>query len=129
MIFGMIARNVGFPLCQTDHQRNNMQLLGNGLGGAEFPVGAGGLVAQEGVDLCCQPLDVDDGVAAEYFGQAVGEVAGQAFAGAFVEFQSKCQGVCRLALENEADVVGPFFGVAEQGVEEGVGPFGRKEGP
>lgn len=105
-----------------------MQLFGNGLGGAELPVGAGGLVAQEGVDLRRQPLDVDDGMAAEYLGQAVGQVAGQAFAGALVEFQGKGEGICRLALENEADVVGSVFGVAEQGVEEGVGPFGRKEG-
>ena len=64
-----------------------MQLLGNSLGGAELPVGAGGFVAKEGVDLCRQALNVDDGVAAEYLGQAVGQVAGQAFAGALVEFQ------------------------------------------
>ena len=63
-----------------------MQLLGNGLGCAEFPVGASGLVAQEGVDLRRQSLDIDDGVAAEYLGQAVGQVAGQTFAGAIVEF-------------------------------------------
>ena len=105
-----------------------MQLLGNRLGGAELPVGAGRFVAQECVDLRRETLDIDDGVAAEYFGQAVGEVAGQASAGALVEFQAKGQGVGGLPLENEADVVGSFFGVAEQGVEEGVGPFGRKEG-
>jgi len=105
-----------------------MQLFRNGLCGAELPVGAGGFVAQEGVDLRRQPLDIDDGVAAEHLGQAVGQVAGQAFAGALVEFEGQGEGVCRLALENQADVVGSVFGIAEQGVEEGVGPFGRKEG-
>jgi len=105
-----------------------MQLFGNGLGGAELPVGAGRFVAKKGIDLRHQTLDVDDGVAAEDLGQAVGQVAGQTSAGAFVKLESKGEGVCCLAFEGEADVVGPFFGVAEQGIKEGVGPFGRKEG-
>ncbi len=105
-----------------------MQLFGNGLGGAEFPVGAGGPVAEKCIDLRRQPLDIDDGVAAEDLGQAVGQVADQASARALVEFEGEGEGVCRLTLEDEADVVGPFFGVAEQGIKEGVGPFGRKEG-
>jgi len=71
---------------QADHQRNNMQFFGNDPGGAELPAGAGGVIAQKGVDLRHQALEVDDGVAAEHPRQAVGQVAGQAFARAFVEF-------------------------------------------
>ncbi len=98
------------------------------MGGTELPAGAGGLAGKQGVDLFHQPLDVDDRVPAKDLGQAVGEVAGQASAGPFVQFEGEVEGVTALAREGEADVVGAFLGVPEKGLEELVGPFGRKEG-
>lgn len=115
-------------LCQVDVERYGVQGLVDLLGGAEPPLLHRGVVA-EGGDLRHHPLEVDERVAGEDLGQAVGEVAGQALARPLVKFQGKGQGLGLgvVTLEGQADVVGTLAGVAQQGVEELVGPVGRKK--
>ena len=62
-------------------------------GGAQLPTGACYIGPQQFGDIRSQALDIDDGVAAEHLGQAVGQVTDQTLAGPLVQVQIKTKRV------------------------------------
>ena len=71
-------------------------------------------------------LDVDDRVAQEHGGQAVGKVARKAGIPALMQLEKKIQLPFRSGHERHAYIIGPFVGVAEQRLKKSVGTFGRE---
>ncbi len=47
----------------------------------------------------------------KYLGKSISQIAGQTLAGAFLEFQFELQGIAAgiMALEDQANIVSPFF--------------------
>ena len=88
--------------------------------GAVFPAGALGEIGRH-------TLDIDDGVAHEHAGQAVGEVAGEAGIAALMQFEEEVQGALRSGEQGHPDIIGPVFRVAEQSFEKLRSALRRKD--
>lgn len=84
----------------------------------EFPSGAARNVTD-------QTFEIDDGMALENLRQAVGQAAHEAAARALVEFEVKMQFaiVAFLGIDNETDIIGSLFRIAEQRIEKIIGPL------
>lgn len=94
-----------------------------------LPLPAHELAAQLLFDIRNQSLEVDDGVALEHLGQTVGQVAGQAAAGALVQVELEIKPLPRsiISCKQKADVVRPFRVVTKKRLEKLMGSAGWKE--
>ena len=68
-------------------------------------------------------------MALENLWQAVGQAAHEAAARALVEFEVKMQFaiVAFLGIDNETDIIGSLFRIAEQRIEKIIGPLDREK--
>lgn len=98
-------------------------------GGIKSPALTDQPVAQAGLDILDQPLDVDHRMPGKDIGEAVGEVAGQATARPLPQVQVKLQ-LPALLVETgktQGNVIRPFAGVTKQGFKESIGPLWGKQ--
>jgi hypothetical protein len=110
-------------------QWNGVPLLIVLKGRPQAPVAAGPAIAQTLLNVLDQSGYIDDGVALEHLGQAVGQVADQAATGPLVQIEQKTQGLRGrvVAVVLQLDSVGTLVGIAEQGIEKLVGALCRKQ--
>ena len=109
-----------------NHKGNNVQLAVDLFGMAELPLGGFCGPAEVGRHIAGNARNVKNGVALKNLGQAIGEVAGQAFAGALAQFKGQL-GLLRLyATADKPNVVSAFFSAAKQRFEKIIRPRSRK---
>lgn len=76
-----------------------------------------------------QPLDIDDRMAAENLGQAIGQAANKAAARPFMQVQVELQGmgVFVIGMITQLNVISALACIAEQRLKKIIGPLRRKQ--
>jgi hypothetical protein len=64
-------------------------------------------------------------MAGKYLGKSIGQIAGQALAGAFLKFQFKLQGIVAgiMAFKDQANIESPFFQSPVEGFKKLIRPL------
>lgn len=114
---------------QLDFQGDDVQIVGRGLGSAQFPAGDFSIGAEEDCNLFHHTPDIEQGVAGKDLRQAEGEVAGKAFSRPLPEPELKDKGPAArvMVAKGETDVIGPFGGITVKGFKKLVSPLRRQQ--
>ena len=109
-----------------NHKGDDVQLAVHFFGMAELPFGGFCGPAKVRGHFTGNARHVKNGVTLKNLGQAIGEVAGQAFAGALAQLKGQF-GLLRLyPTADKANVVSAFFSTAKQRFEKIIRPRSRK---